>query len=77
MEHVLLHTRQEYKKLVEMLLKPSKEALIANELIRHSELDVRVSVASCICQIVKITAPDEPYEEDHMKVILNLARLIS
>lgn len=73
LERVLLHTLQEYKKVVEMLLQPSKEALIADELIRHSELDVRVSVASCICQIIRITAPDEPYEEDHMKEFFLLA----
>lgn len=57
-----------------MALQPSKEALIANELMRHAELDVRVSVASCISEIIRITAPDEPYEEDKMKVIPNMSR---
>lgn len=70
MEYVLSDTPQEYKKPVEMYLQPSKEALITEELIRHSELNVRVSVACCIGEIIRITAPDEPFEDALMKVIL-------
>ncbi|XP_057791504.1 sister chromatid cohesion protein PDS5 homolog D-like [Salvia miltiorrhiza] len=67
LEHLLSNTLQGHKKLVETFLQPSKEALITDDLMRHSQLDIRVSVASCISQIIRITAPDEPYGEDHMK----------
>lgn len=70
---MLSSTLQDDRKLVETSLQPCKEALISNELIKHSELDVRVSVASCISQIIRIMAPDEPYGDDHMKVNLYMA----
>ncbi|KAI3455135.1 hypothetical protein Pfo_011798 [Paulownia fortunei] len=73
LENLLSHIIQDYKALVEVALQPSKEALIANELLRHAEMDVRVSVASCISEIIRITAPDEPYEEDQMKEFFQLA----
>ncbi|KAL1553709.1 hypothetical protein AAHA92_14348 [Salvia divinorum] len=73
LEYLLSETPQKYKKLVETFLQPSKEALITRDLIRHSELDVRVSVASCISHIIRITAPDEPYEESDMKEFFYIA----
>ncbi|XP_042003396.1 uncharacterized protein LOC121752401 isoform X10 [Salvia splendens] len=73
LEHLLSGTPQKYKKLLETFLQPCKEALITRDLIGHSELDVRVSVASCISQIIRITAPDEPYGEVDMKEFFNIA----
>ncbi|KAL9156418.1 hypothetical protein ABFS82_09G075600 [Erythranthe guttata] len=69
---VLIHTLHDHKDRVQLALQSSKEALIANELIRHTERDVRISVASCISEIVRITAPDEPYKEDQMKEYFGL-----
>ncbi|CAL5358864.1 unnamed protein product [Camellia sinensis] len=37
-------------------------ALVADELLRHPDVDVKVAVASCISEITRITAPDAPYE---------------
>ncbi|KAK2965133.1 hypothetical protein RJ640_005296 [Escallonia rubra] len=48
-------------------IKPSIEALAANELLRHPDIDVKVSVASCISEILRITAPDQPYTDEQMK----------
>lgn len=45
-------------------------ALISNELLRHSEMDVKVSVVCCITEITRITAPDAPYDDDQMKVTM-------
>ena len=47
-------------------------ALVANELLRHSDNDVKVAVASCINEIMRITAPDAPYEDDQMKVYISM-----
>ncbi|XP_076888777.1 uncharacterized protein LOC143539322 [Bidens hawaiensis] len=53
-------------------LVPSMGALIADELIKHSETDVKISVASCLCEVVRITAPDQTYEDEVMKKIFKL-----
>ncbi|CAK9146640.1 unnamed protein product [Ilex paraguariensis] len=44
------------------------KALVADELLKHSDVDVKVAVASCISEITRITAPDAPYDDDQMKV---------
>lgn len=49
-------------------LNPSLNALVAGELLGHSDVDVKVAVASCISEITRITAPDAPYDDDQMKV---------
>ncbi|KAL0354994.1 UNVERIFIED_CONTAM: Sister chromatid cohesion protein PDS5 [Sesamum radiatum] len=72
-EDLLSHMVQDFKNLVEVALQPAKEALIAGGLLRHAEMDVRVSAASCISEIIRITAPDEPYAEDQMKEFFQLA----
>lgn len=67
MEHLLQHLRQGYKELVNPALEPAKIALISDDLLRHTEVDVRFTVASCITEIIRITAPDVPYREEQMK----------
>ena len=49
-------------------LSPSLKALVADQLLRHADADVKVAVASCISEITRITAPDAPYDDDQMKV---------
>ena len=44
------------------------KALVADQLLRHSDADVKVAVAACISEITRITAPDAPYDDDQMKV---------
>nr|GEX50844.1 hypothetical protein [Tanacetum cinerariifolium] len=38
-----------------------------DDLLKHSSMDVRASVASCIGEITRITAPYAPYGDDEMK----------
>lgn len=54
-------------------LSPSLNALVKDELLRHSDFDVKVAVASCISEITRITAPDAPYQDDKMKVPVIIA----
>jgi hypothetical protein len=42
-------------------------ALITDELLSHAEMDVKVSVLSCITEITRIIAPDAPYDDEKMK----------
>lgn len=53
-------------------LVPSMGALISNELLKHSDVDVKVSVASCLCEVARITAPEPPYKDEIMKEIFEL-----
>lgn len=47
---------------------PTKKALVSSDLLTHPDSDVRVSVVSCLTEIVRITAPEAPYTDDQMKV---------
>lgn len=51
-------------------------ALITNELLTHSGMEVKVSVASCITEITRITAPDAPYNDDQMKVLMSIQNIL-
>ena len=49
-------------------LSPSLKALSADKLMKHSDSDVKVALASCFSEITRITAPDAPYDDAQMKV---------
>ncbi|KAD6453664.1 hypothetical protein E3N88_08370 [Mikania micrantha] len=53
-------------------LKPSMKALIHDNLLKHSDVDVKVAVASCISEITRITAPDAPYDDNQMRDVFQL-----
>ncbi|KAL3824138.1 hypothetical protein ACJIZ3_020167 [Penstemon smallii] len=53
-------------------LTPLKKALVAEDLLKHSYVDVKVGVASCISEIIRITAPDAPYDDGKMKDVFQL-----
>ncbi|MFS8034515.1 putative sister chromatid cohesion protein Pds5 [Helianthus anomalus] len=41
-------------------------ALIKDSLSKHSDINVKVAVASCISEITRTTAPNAPYTDDQM-----------
>ena len=51
-------------------MQPFINAIIKPELLQHQDRDVRLLVATCICEITRITAPEAPYSDDVLKVIL-------
>ncbi|GMJ07839.1 hypothetical protein like AT4G31880 [Hibiscus trionum] len=53
-------------------LYPSLKALVAEQLFRHLDDDVKVAVAACISEITRITAPDAPYDDDQMREVFQL-----
>ncbi|XP_030526102.2 sister chromatid cohesion protein PDS5 homolog D-like [Rhodamnia argentea] len=57
--------------LLDSLL-PVMKALIADYLLKHSVEGVRVSVAYCLSEVLRISAPQEPFNDDQMKVIFEL-----
>ncbi|KAG2700296.1 hypothetical protein I3760_07G224800 [Carya illinoinensis] len=71
-ENCLLRVEQSPTKSMQNALSPSLKALVGDQLFRHSDVDVKVAVASCISEITRITAPDAPYDDDQMKEIFQL-----
>ncbi|GJR36591.1 phospholipase-like protein [Tanacetum coccineum] len=53
-------------------LHPIIKALIAEDLVRHSNIIVKISVACCICEIMRIMALDTPYDDNQMKEFFEL-----
>lgn len=49
------------------------KALVSADLLRNPDSDVRVFVVSCLTEIMRITAPETPYNDDHMKVDIPLS----
>ncbi|XP_021298162.1 uncharacterized protein LOC110427082 isoform X2 [Herrania umbratica] len=71
-ENLLISVEQAPPRSMQKALLPLMKALISDDLLRHSDMDVKVSVASCITEITRITAPDAPYSDDRMKEIFQL-----
>jgi len=49
-------------------LRPTMAVLITNELLEHSDPNVKVALTSCLTEVTRITAPEAPYDDDVMKV---------
>ncbi|XP_042511174.1 muscle M-line assembly protein unc-89-like [Macadamia integrifolia] len=71
-ENFLSRVEQSPSKSMQDALCSSMKALVAVDLLRHSDMDVKVAVASCISEITRITAPEAPYEDEQMKEIFQL-----
>ena len=68
LEKCLVKVEQSPTASMQNALAPSVKALVADQVFGHTDIDVKVAVASCISEITRITAPDAPYEDDKMKV---------
>ena len=66
-ENLLAYVEQEPSKSMRDALLPSVKALITNKLLQHVEMDMKVSVLSCLIKITRIIALDAPYKGDQMK----------
>ncbi|KAL2341418.1 hypothetical protein Fmac_009358 [Flemingia macrophylla] len=47
-------------------------AIVKPELLKHQDSDVKLLVATCVCEITRITAPEAPYSDDVLKDIFQL-----
>ncbi|KAF8021640.1 hypothetical protein BT93_G1935 [Corymbia citriodora subsp. variegata] len=63
---------QEPSDFLQDALLPVMQGLIAEALLKHCNEDVRVTVASCLSEILRITSPVQPYNDDQMKAIFQL-----
>ncbi|CDY35051.1 BnaA06g10610D [Brassica napus] len=57
---------------VQNALRPLMKALVSAHLLRNRDSDVRVYVVSCLTEIMRITAPEVPYDDDQMKEIFKV-----
>jgi hypothetical protein len=64
------------KESMQAALSPSLKALVADTLLRHSDPDVKVALASCISEITRISAPEAPYDDDQMKVCMIFCAIV-
>ncbi|XP_057803846.1 LOW QUALITY PROTEIN: sister chromatid cohesion protein PDS5 homolog C-like [Salvia miltiorrhiza] len=71
-EELLSKVEQSPPKTMQNALTPLMKALVMEVLLEHSDIDVKVGVASCISEITRITAPDAPYDDDKMKDVFQL-----
>ncbi|KAL1556803.1 protein starmaker-like isoform X1 [Salvia divinorum] len=71
-EELLSKVEQSPPKTMQTALSPLTKALAMEALLEHSDIDVKVGVASCISEITRITAPDAPYDDDKMKDVFQL-----
>lgn len=71
-ENLLSRVEQDPSTLVADAMLPVMKALIRPELLSHSEIDIKASVVSCLHEIMRITAPDAPYEDKIMEEIFKL-----
>ena len=75
-ENLLANVQQASSQSMHNTLLPLMKALIAPELLRNAEMDMKVSVLSCITKITRITAPDAPYNDEEMKDIFQLTIVV-
>ncbi|KAI4964167.1 hypothetical protein ZWY2020_006951 [Hordeum vulgare] len=47
-------------------------AVARKELLKHQDQDVKVLLATCFCEITRITAPEAPYNDDLLRTIFRL-----
>ena len=71
-KNLLAYVEQEPSKIMQDALLPLVKALITNKLLRHAEMDVKVSIVSCIIKIIRITAPNGPCKDEQLKEIFQL-----
>ena len=50
-------------------MQPLLNAIVKPELLKHQDRDAKLLVATCICEITRITAPEAPYNDDVLKVL--------
>ncbi|KAK4798061.1 hypothetical protein SAY86_030387 [Trapa natans] len=71
-ELYLSRVEQTPERSIQDALSPCITALVTDRLFKHSDINVRVAVACCICEISRINAPDAPYSEEKMKDVFQL-----
>lgn len=54
-------------------IQPCLNAVAREDLLKHQDEDVKVLLATCFCEITRITAPEAPYNDDVLRVTIKSA----
>lgn len=57
-----------HSKSLKPTIKPLSDSLVNHGLLRHSDKDVKLLVAICICDIIRILAPDPDFSDTVFRV---------
>ncbi|XP_026658782.1 sister chromatid cohesion protein PDS5 homolog B-B-like [Phoenix dactylifera] len=68
-ESFLARVEQSPSESMSKALRPAMKALVAKELLGHSDADVKVVMALWVSEITRITAPDAPYDDNLLKEV--------
>lgn len=49
-------------------LKPLSNAVVCGGLLQHADKEVRLLVAMCVTELFRLTAPEPPFEDKHLRV---------
>ncbi|CAH8321404.1 unnamed protein product [Eruca vesicaria subsp. sativa] len=71
-ETLLGNVEQDPTVSLQNALRPALKALVSVDLLRNPDSDVRVYVVSCLTEIMRITAPEAPYDDGDMKEIFEV-----
>ncbi|CAH1420129.1 unnamed protein product [Lactuca virosa] len=75
MEQNLSMVNQMPSESMKHAMHPIAEALIAKEVAGDRDMDVNISVVSCICEILRIMAPDPPYNDKQLQDFFELTTM--
>ncbi|GJV33394.1 sister chromatid cohesion protein PDS5 homolog B-like protein isoform X1 [Tanacetum coccineum] len=53
-------------------IQPFINAIVKPELLKHNDKEVKLLVATCTCEITRVTAPEAPYDDEILKDIFHL-----
>nr|GEU32782.1 sister chromatid cohesion protein PDS5 homolog B-like isoform X1 [Tanacetum cinerariifolium] len=53
-------------------IQPFIYAIVKPELLKHNDKEVKLLVATCTCEITRVTAPEAPYDDEILKDIFHL-----
>lgn len=76
MEKLLYRVQQTPSESMKYAMHPIIEALVAKDLLRHPDMDVNISVACCICEVLRIMDDNASYNDEQMKVCKQLKYLV-
>ncbi|KAI7728387.1 hypothetical protein M8C21_009464 [Ambrosia artemisiifolia] len=72
LEEILSKVQQSPSESINDALNTIIEGIFAKELVRHADVNVNISVACCICEIMRIMAPKNPYSGEQMKDLFEM-----
>ncbi|MFS7911830.1 putative sister chromatid cohesion protein Pds5 [Helianthus anomalus] len=72
LEEILSKVQQSPSKSINDALKPIIEGIFAKELVRHADMNVNISVACCISEIMRIMSPKNPYNDEQTKDLFEM-----